>query len=325
MGTRHAGTRYAAMVLAVTAACSAVSCRRYWVCDATDDDRTTQLPRHLSETGLYADLQAGTLAAGVVAFQPQFALWSDGAEKRRWIALPPGTRIDTSDPDDWIFPTGTRLWKEFRRDGVRVETRLLTRTGPGEDDWIGLAYLWDDGEHDATAAPWGATNARGTPHDVPASGECMACHGGRRSRVLGFSAIQLAKRPTGDADLEAIDHAPALTVPGDATERAALGYLHANCSHCHNPRRPARGGPRCFDPEKSIDFRLLVDHLGSAADTPARRTGPGAAFEPRDPSGSKLITRISTRGLFAQMPPVATERVDDEAVVLLRAWIAGLP
>ncbi|MFN7134819.1 MAG: hypothetical protein ACK4N5_22255 [Myxococcales bacterium] len=40
-------------------------------------------PERLSETGLYADFAARSLAPGVFEFTPRFELWSDGAEKRR--------------------------------------------------------------------------------------------------------------------------------------------------------------------------------------------------------------------------------------------------
>ena len=39
-----------------------------------------------------------------LAFAPQYPLWTDGAAKRRWISLPPGTAIDASDPENWVFP-----------------------------------------------------------------------------------------------------------------------------------------------------------------------------------------------------------------------------
>lgn len=229
------------------AAIAAAACNeRYWVCDATDEERVSTLPRRLSETGLYANAQSLELADGVLAYHPQFPLYSDGSEKRRWIRLPAGSRIDTRDMNDWIFPEGTRVWKEFARDGKRVETRLLEKFGPGEDDWIGLAYVWDQSQRDAVAAPSGAIDVGGTSLDVPASGECMACHRGRKSRVLGFSAIQLSTEANpGEVNLMDLASAGRLThppaapfrVPGNETEQAALGYLHANCSHCH-----ARGG-----------------------------------------------------------------------------------
>ena len=150
------------------------------------------VPARLSETGLYTDVGADTLAPGVMPYRPAFELWSDGASKRRWIALPPGTRIDTSDMDSWQFPVGTKLWKELARDGIRIETRLLQRTGPRQGDWATMAYLWNDTNTEATAVPDGIEDARGTSHDIPAANECNGCHGGRPSRVLGFSAIQLS-------------------------------------------------------------------------------------------------------------------------------------
>src|SRR5688572_31053294 len=61
-------------------------------------------------------------------------LWADGATKRRWLFLPDGAQIDSADPDHWRFPAGTRLWKEFTRDGVRVETRIMHKTGDGDAD-----------------------------------------------------------------------------------------------------------------------------------------------------------------------------------------------
>src|SRR6185295_6866071 len=119
------------------------------------------LPERLSETGLYADLARDAIAPGVLPYRPRFELWSDGAEKRRWLAVPAGTQIDDADPDDWVFPDGTRIWKEFVRDGTRVETRLIAKV---DSKWLAQAYVWRDDESDAIAAPAGYIDARGTPH-----------------------------------------------------------------------------------------------------------------------------------------------------------------
>ncbi|MCK5942315.1 MAG: hypothetical protein KAI24_10130, partial [Planctomycetes bacterium] len=67
-------------------------------------------PARLADTGLYADFARREVAADVLPYSPVYALWSDGANKRRWLWLPPGTHIDGSDPDAWRFPIGTRLW-----------------------------------------------------------------------------------------------------------------------------------------------------------------------------------------------------------------------
>jgi hypothetical protein len=321
-----------AAALPAGAGCQTFESYRY--CPELPGAQLAALPARLSETGLYADLRAGALAPEVHAYRPAFELWSDGAGKRRWIWLPPGARIDTSDMDSWQFPVGTKLWKEFSRDGVRVETRLLQRTGPGQGDWATMAYLWNDGDSEATAAPDGVEDARGTPHDVPAAHECMGCHGGRPARVLGFSAIQLTHDdPPGLLTLDELRRRDLLTAPpagdlelhADAGARAALGYLHANCGHCHNQDRPARTGLRCFDPEKPFDFLLRARELGDVTQTGAYRTARGQAIKPGDPGGSDVVKRMNDRGRFPpSMPPLGSERIDDHGLALVRAWIQGL-
>ena len=138
--------------------------------DATDavDTGPAGDPMLLSQTGLYADVAAGTLAPGVYAFQPQYPLWSDSASKRRWVSIPAGMKIDTSDMDFWDYPSGTKFWKEFTRDGadgkpVRVETRLLMKRSPG--DWFAMAFKWNAQLTDAVAVPAGVKTPN-TQHDI---------------------------------------------------------------------------------------------------------------------------------------------------------------
>ncbi|HEY0711957.1 MAG TPA: hypothetical protein VGF45_04745, partial [Polyangia bacterium] len=147
-------------------------------------------PMLLSKTGLYSDIAKGTLAPGVYPFQPLYPLWSDTAAKKRWIALPPDTKIDTFKMDFWDYPSGTRLWKEFERDGVRVETRLLLKRSPGV--WFAMAYKWNREQTEATAVPMGENNALGTQHDIPSKEKCSQCHSQMQDWVLGFSAVQLS-------------------------------------------------------------------------------------------------------------------------------------
>ena len=274
----------------------------------------------LSETGLFSDLKRELLAPGVVPYRPRFELWSDGETKRRWVLLPPGARIDTSDMDAWQFPTGTKFWKEFTRDGVRVETRLLEKVGAGEADWLAVAYLWTERDDEAWLAPAGVVNSRGTAHEVPAADRCMGCHGGTVSRVLGFSALQvnvlaLEGRVT-DAPRTSFE------IPGDPTTRAALGYLHANCGHCHNQHRPPAGAERCFDPKRTFDLSLRTDQLDAVSDTPVYRTAMKELVVPGNAKQSPLVQCVAFGTLFrARMPPLATGRLDVEGLALLEAWI----
>jgi hypothetical protein len=209
----------------------------------------------------------------------------------------------------------------------------LQKVGPSEGDWAALAYLWNADQSEATAAPYGAIDAHGTAHNVPAAAECMACHGGTRSRVLGFSAIQLGvERPPGELDLgellrsQRLSDPPAyeqIDLPGTSTVQAALGYLHANCSHCHNDQRPHHDGARCFDPENEVHFKLLVAELATPDQTETYRS-THHVLKPGHPGQSRLIDLVSQRGFFKQMPPLATKKVDHDAVELLRRWVLEL-
>jgi hypothetical protein len=259
----------------------------------------------LSETGLFTD-------PAVMPFRPRHELWSDGASKQRWIALPPGLPIDTADMDAWVFPVGTRLWKEFSVDGVRIETRLLEKVGHEPGDWLAVSYVWDETGTDALATPDGLRDARGTGHDVPAARECMGCHGGTSSRVLGFSAVQLPSETLLSlAEQGALTRAPEAPyeLPGDTLTANVLGRLHANCGHCHNQHRPVQDGPRCYNPQRRFDLSLRTDQLSSPEVTPLYQTALGRARE---------LYQLARRG---RMPALGTELVDPQLIELLEAWV----
>src|SRR6476660_6269460 len=54
----------------------------------------TEPPRDLACTGLFAGELGGEVAGSVRAYEPAARFWSDGADKGRWIFLPPGSTID---------------------------------------------------------------------------------------------------------------------------------------------------------------------------------------------------------------------------------------
>ena len=173
-------------------------------------------PRLLSETGLYAGRGTSVIDPRNRPFSPQYPLWSDGAEKSRWVRLPEGATIDARNIDRWDFPAGTRFWKEFRFGGRKVETRFLRKNGDGS--WTFASYAWNETQTDAILAPAdGLPNvaeiAPGKFHSIPAVTDCRACHdsdgpasgdasvvhsspsvvsGFSRTQILGFSALQLS-------------------------------------------------------------------------------------------------------------------------------------
>lgn len=283
------------------------------------------LPATLSRTGLYADFESKTLAATVIEFAPRNILWSDAADKRRWIQLPAGATIDSSSMDHWNFPVGTKWFKEFSLGGKRLETRLIWRvadTGDREQDTLFGSYVWDDSETEATFEKDGAVNLRGTQHDAPSADACWKCHIGEPGRALGFSALQLP-------DLSAL---PLSDPPAAGTTygapNAALGYLHANCGHCHNPSGSAWA-------TSGMVLRLDVGER-DVATSQVYRTTVGVPLEnwlnhgytnrivAGDPDTSALLYRMTQRTMTIQMPPIATELSDPTGIDLVRTWIQSL-
>lgn len=302
--------------------------------DAPTDGGDGGVPDKLSATTLYSNFAAGTISPALLEFAPAYFLWSDAALKRRWIELPPGTKIDTSNMDHWIFPIGTKFWKEFSRDGKKLETRLIQHAA--DKSWIMGSYIWSADQSDATWTTAGATNINGTDWDVPSLSKCQACHNAEPGRINGFEAVQLSKPGPGLnlkwlASMGMLSNPPPpgvdYPVPGDPRESLALGTLHANCGHCHNPGWEFFGltnqvlrlnvADRTV-PETTI-FRSTVGQHTMSFKTIPLRIAPG------DSGGSAIPFRMSHRGDAEAMPPIGTKRVDDPAIAAVRAWIDSLP
>ncbi len=307
-------------------------------------------PASLRDTGLYSDWAEKAVSSDNLPYSPQYPLWTDGAVKARFIHVPACSWIDATDPDDWQFPVGTKLWKEFSFHGRRVETRYMERAADG---WHYATYAWSDDQGAATlAAERGQRSVEirdGVRHAIPGRYDCRACHEGRPTSVLGFTALQLssdrdpdalhAERPRpGDLDLPTLvaqgllRNLPAalLSTPPriparSSSERAVLGYLYGNCAICHNPRGPLASLGLSFD---YATRRRQPDALWTAVGASSQFTVPGEApgssqrVRPGEPDHSALAVRLSSRDAVLQMPPLGTQLVDDEAVRLVRQWIA---
>jgi hypothetical protein len=303
-------------------------------------------PSLLSATGLFTSVAPdGTLvlADGVQEYTPSYALWADGAQKTRWIYLPPGEKIDTSDMDHWSFPVGTKFWKEFDLDGQRLETRLVWRWGSGADDFLYAAYWWNPEAgmaNDAEMAdPFlGAQDVNGTSHDIPTEQDCETCHGALVEHVLGFGAIELDDALSG-ANIHTLIQAGLLTanpnladlaIPGDAIAQAALGYLHANCGNCHN-RNPGSSGAPPMYLRLSVGTNTVqeTDTYATAVNQLATDFTPGNIkyrIAGQSPMDSCVTYTMGTRGSSRyEMPPLASNVVDDAGIATVNAWIMTLP
>ena len=310
------------------------------------------LPQHLSDTGLYVAGSMTQVRAENLPFSPQYPLWSDGATKRRWLYLPPGTAIDAARPDAWEFPPGTRLWKEFSH-GRRIETRYIERRSDGS--WRFASYIWNADGSDAVLAPskgvaaLPADSAPGGRYAIPGEEDCRACHEGAAVPVLGVSALQLSpdRDPlaphaepsrTDYLDLRRLaarglirnlpqtylDRPPRVAATSP-TERAALGYLHGNCGHCHNEAGPLAPMELVLAqttedaPTFSATLRSVIGEASrfrlQNMQGSAHRVVPGHAGE------SMLAARMQSRDPLVQMPPLGTQIADAEATALIARWI----
>jgi len=316
-------------------------------------DANPYMPATLFDTGLCVDRACTQINAGISTYTPRFPLWADAASKHRWMQLPPGGKIDTTDPDHWVFPVGTKFWKEFTAkdtggNDVRVETRFIWRIANNgvPNDWFYVAYQWNTTQDDTVSVPFGQPDADSTTHDIPNRIQCLTCHGNLpQSFILGFGAIQLdGPAATGDVAIDQIAangwltqnppgaSAPHYPLPGTGTTaQDAIGYLHANCGHCHNPTSKVY-----TDQAVTMELRLTTTSLSSLSTTPVYQTAVDHdATMPINtltklivhgqPDQSILMFRFESDPTSSfHMPKLGSEVTDTAEDAVLRDWITNI-
>jgi hypothetical protein len=301
-------------------------------------------PTALACTRLYSDWTQLTLAPDVQAYQPGATMWADGADSSRWIWLPPGQKIDTTDLNNWSFPVGTKIWQEFRLLGKRIETRFLWKEAASF--WLRATFVWSEDESAAPALTAGMPNARGLPYEIVGVNACEKCHAGANDFVLGFELVGLSMAKSSGLNLQALAQQGFLsnppsataTIPGDPNASGSLAFLHGNCgTSCHNR------GPNAGASVYGLFLKLTVDANGalpsdvqqtdtwttsykvSSAVTPYGYDAGGFwRIAPGDVSRSAIPWTASRRDGVTQMPPIGTHLVDQNDVALLDAWISTL-
>lgn len=173
----------------------------------------SDFPQTLSATGLYADVAARRLAAGVLPYAVNAEQWADGARQRRALVLPAfpdETGAHRPDPigyrsrGAWKVPEGSVLLKTLSLPtpggGERpIETQLLTFQ---DGDWAAYAYKWNEAGSDATLVPEagedvtlrlpgpdGSLRSQAWRHVSRA--ECMFCHSRAAGFALSLNTLQL--------------------------------------------------------------------------------------------------------------------------------------
>jgi uncharacterized repeat protein (TIGR03806 family) len=297
-------------------------------------------PDLLSQTGCVDPHDPTKPASGLIPYDVNSPLWSDGAAKERFFAIPDGKTIEIGAEGDWDLPIGSVAVKNFSVDNKRVETRLFMRHSDG--NWAGYSYEWNDEGTDATllAGSLVKSFSNGTMWSYPSREQCLQCHSRGAGGTIGLETAQL----NGDAvypstnrlsnQLATLDHiglfsAPLSQAPSDlprlvdpaGTDAAPLrarSYLHANCSHCH---RPMGGGQGMMDLRYS---QPLADTKTCNADNTQGNIGDSTKLVvPGDPAASILSLRIHGTD-NKRMPPVAVSITDPTGTAVIDEWITSL-
>ena len=171
-------------------------------------------PQLLSETGIFTNLSTLAVAKGIIPYTVNSPLWSDRAEKKRWISVPndgshntAAEQITFSPDEDWKFPVGTVFIKHFelpvdKRDPAktqRLETRVMV-VGADKKTY-GFTYKWNAEGTDATLLETGASETytvideKGKSDtqtwDFPSRLDCKTCHNDNAGQSLGVKTHQL--------------------------------------------------------------------------------------------------------------------------------------
>jgi len=313
-----------------------------------------KLPTRLSDLHAFTDLAGLIPAAGIIPYGVNAPLWSDGALKQRWIAVPRNERVAFSPTGNFSFPAGTVFIKNFNlivneTSGAtrRLETRFIVRDSNG--GVYGITYKWrpDGSDADLVSAPMTENIQITTTHGertqtwyYPGPLDCLVCHNPNSGRVLGVNARQLNgpfTYATGVTDNQlrtwnhiglfnaqdeaSLTNAPRLVAVDDTRyplEYRVRSYLDSNCAQCHQPN----GAAGYFDARFSTPLaeqRLIDGPLANSLSDPDARV-----ISPGDLSNSVLYERINRVGAL-QMPPLARNVVNTNAVNAVAEWIKSLP
>lgn len=306
------------------------------------------LPLKLSDFRFFAGPQATQPNTRVTPYALKTPLFSDYAEKYRFIWIPPGKKAKYTPEGVFDFPVGTALIKSFGfpadmrqpdKDVRLIETRLLLRRASG---WVALPYVWnaDGSEAELKRAgkrvdvSWVHSDGakRTISYAIPNANQCKGCH----DRVGAMTPIGPKARNLNDAKqlqawhkgglLDAVPaNAPSVPLWNDAkasVELRARAYLDVNCGHCHSREGPANTSGLWLDWNQPKGVNLGLGKRPTAA---GRGSGDlQFAIAPGHPDQSYLIYRMQSLDPGIAMPELGRATVHKEGVALLRQWIADM-
>jgi uncharacterized repeat protein (TIGR03806 family) len=339
-----------------------------WFCGTA----ASSSPRPVDDTLLLADDPAPTLDAyhlftdsagrvpnqGLTPYVLNTPLFSDYAEKFRYLYLPPGRKAAWRADGVLDFPVGATLVKvfaypaDFRKPADRlryIETRLLIHK---KDGWVALAYVWNEAQNQAVLKRAGmrvdvsfiAANGseRHIDYGVPNINQCKECHSlsgavtpigpkarnlnrtwtyasGTENQLAHWSSLGLL---AGAPDPHTTPVLPRWDDGSAPLEARARAYLDVNCGHCHNRAGLASNSGLYLTWEEADPAARGVNKRPVAA-------GKGSgnlsfSILPGHPEESILLYRMASTEPGVMMPQIGRTVADDEAVKLIREYIRNL-
>ncbi len=315
-------------------------------------DRKQKLSEYDYFSGRLADLQP---APGVIPYDINMTLFSNYAEKLRFIKLPEGQKARYTKTGSLEMPIGTVIIKnfyyenDFRKPGKGrriLETRLLVHE---HDGWNAYPYVWNDEQTEAFYDVAGDIrrvkyiNQDGKKVEIdyiiPNKNQCKGCHiRDNKMLPIGPVAAQLNRNYTYPGgiqnqlsywqqlgileelpDLNQVEKMPAIGDMARTLDDRARAYLDVNCGTCHHPQGPANSSGLFlhYDQDPTVELGIMKSPVA------AGRGAGRNAFDivPGKPHKSILTFRMQTSDPGIAMPELGREQVHKEGVKLIREWI----
>lgn len=292
-------------------------------------------PASLNDYRFFADAAAQRPGAGVTPYRLQTPLWSDGAEKLRFVYVPKGAKAQAQGEGLLNLPVGSALVKTFKLEGRLIETRVLLHRADG---WVALPYQWNREQTEARLALAGARLDLTTPQGVsisyaiPNKNQCKECH----QQKDAVTPIGPKARNLSAAWLESFYKAGKLEAVPKVTARVPLwedraklaaapvarGWLDSNCAHCHNPVGSASnsGLDLRWEQGDPVKFGVLKRPVA------AGRGSGGLEFDvmPGHPDKSIMLYRMGSLEGGISMPEVGRSSLDPDGMAAVTRWIGEM-
>jgi len=322
---------------------------------------TDVLPKKkLSEYSFFVgELKALKPAGSVYPYELNSTLFSNYAEKLRFIYIPKGKQVAYKETGVLDFPEGSYLIKNFYypvdfrhpEKGRRIiETRLLVHTTRG---WEAFPYKWNEEQTEAFYDVAGETtdvtyvNEKGktvrSSYHIPNKNECKGCHSYNQAMLpIGprISELNRSMNPvygngnqlvyfkekgwlTGLPAENLIPKMPVWNdVQGASLNERARAYLDINCANCHRKGGPAETSGLLL----TYDEQNLKSIGINKSPVAAGKGSGGRLYDivPGKPGESIMVYRMQTTEPGSAMPEIGREQVHHEAIELISSWIKNM-